>query len=53
MRNVAYTELKKMNLYDMEILTEEMNSICVDEKSVFVCDVCGCGFTSAGYLANH
>ena len=47
------TELKKMGLDDMEILTEEMKNICVDEKSLFVCDVCGCGFTSAGYLANH
>ena len=31
------TELKKVNLDDMEILTKEMNSICVDEKSLFVC----------------
>ena len=47
------TEIKKMKLDDMDIITEEMKSICFDEKPLFVCDVCGCGFTSAGYLANH
>ena len=47
------TEIKKMKLDDMEILTKEMENICFDEKPLFVCDVCGCGFTSAGYLANH
>ena len=44
------TEIKKMNLDDIEIITEDMSSICVDEISLFVC---GCGFKSAGYLANH
>ena len=30
-----------------------MQGICVDEKSLFVCDVCGCGFKSVGCLENH
>ena len=47
------TEIKKMNLDDIEIITEGMQGICVDEKSLFVCDVCGCGFKSAGCLENH
>ena len=50
---VDLTEIKKMNVDDIEIITEGMSNICVDEKPLFVCDVCGCGFKSAGYLVNH
>ena len=50
---VDLTEVGKMN-FDVDEVIEKMKNATIEKKTeTFVCDDCGGGFSSQGYLDHH
>ena len=57
-KEVDLTEISKMKVEDretndLENLTEKIKSLEIDEQTLHVCEDCGSGFTSKGFLDKH
>ena len=52
-REVDLNEITKMNIEEIDRVIEKVESISLEEQNLHVCDDCGGGFSSEGYLENH
>ena len=47
------TEIKKMNVGDIDEVIQKLASSSLVDQKLFVCEDCGGGFSSKGYLEHH